>query len=1033
MNKPDTIATLFYRNKYLLHLAIVIIIIAGLTGYFSLPKTEDPELTNRIAIITTSYPGADAERVEALVTEPIETRMRELDEIKSVDSNSLPGISVVMLEFKDDVYDAEPVLAKARNYLNDVRPNLPEGTLPSFFDDQRFYAYTAMYTLVPDKVSDIVIAKRYADELANLIRNVSGTDFVKIFGEPEEEITVAIEPNILANLGLTVQQLADRITKSDTKMPAGTVYSKDNHIVFEVSGNFKVIDRVKNLPIASNLQSQIVRLDDIATITQGYFKPQRNIMLYDNKQGVLVATRMLPNTLINNWHKKLSDVTKNFAKDLPSNIKLIKIFDQKKYIDERLGGLRTSLLLSLLLVLTALFLTLGWRLSLILSFTLPLSILFAIACLRFIDLGIQQMTVVGMIVAIGIMIDNAIVISEMIQHKLIIGIKRMDALMQTIHHLWLPLLAATVTTIIAFLPFILLPGAIGEFVGGVSYSVIFTLIGSYIISHTIIASIVAQFAKKGHESKKSWLNNGITIPGLSNFYHKSLSWLMNRPYLAISGIVLLVCIGFGSKFLVTEQFFPAADRDQYTIDIRLKPSTSIEQTLKLTREVNNYLSTIPDIKQVTWLVGRSVPPFYYNALEKEEDTPNYAQGLVTAVNYKAAYKQVPILQKYFDEKYPNALILVTKVNQGPPFNAPIEIRIYGNDLSTLHYLGDQVRLKLLNLKDIIHTRTTLADSSLKVVFELNDDVVQSIGLDPATVANSMSNYLEGGTAGILLQMTEELPVRIRTIFDERKDIGKLGGLPITSTQSTSDIYLGIPLDAIGNINLTPSWYRITRRNGFRVNIIEAYLADDVLPAKVVKDWNNLLKNDPILTGEQYRFELGGEHEGRTEAVSELLYTLPVLFLIFCSILILIFRSLIDFAIIAFIAVMSFSMGLLSLFISGYPFGFVVIASLLGLIGLAINAAIVILTEITSNQEAKFGNKEEIINSTNNTTRHIVSTTITTAVGFMPLIIAGGLFWPPFAATIIGGVILTTSLSLYAVPTLYFTLVNLRKKNNESIS
>ncbi|WP_076410813.1 efflux RND transporter permease subunit [Shewanella sp. UCD-KL12] len=1010
----------FVENGRLASLFIALLIVAGLGAISSLPRMEDPDITNRFASVITQYPGASAERVEALVTEVLENQLRRLEELKLVQSTSRPGISVIQLELKDSVMDTEPVWSRARDLVADAKPLLPSPAQNALLDDQIGYANTAILGLVWKGGGEIRtdMLNRYAKELQSRLRLLSGTDFVKLYGAPTEEVLVQLDGNKINQLRLTPASIANILSNADTKVSAGEINNSHFRALIEVSGELDSLSRIRQVPLKIDDQGQIIRLGDIATIVKQPKTPANAIALIEQSQGVMVAARMLNNTRVDLWLAKVRTSVEELQESLPANIEVQWLFDQESYTSERLGGLVGSLLLGFVIILIVLMLTLGLRNALIVSLSLPLTALFTLACMKYIGLPIHQMSVTGLVVALGIMVDNAIVIVDAIAQRRQQGLSRVEAVSATLKHLWLPLAGSTITTMLAFAPIVLMPGAAGEFVGGIAISVMFALLGSYIISHTLIAGLAGRFGVDSNQSK--WYQRGIALPKVSQLFNATLNLALKRPLLSALLIGILPISGFIASGQMTEQFFPPSDRDMFQIEVHLPPHSSVQSTRTLVEKMDQQLRDTQGVTRIDWVIGGNAPSFYYNLLQRQQGASNYAQAMVKVTDFDTANRLIPQLQTKLDLANPQAQILVRKLEQGPPFNAPVELRVFGPNLDQLRLIGDEVRRILSNTPDVIHTRATLSAGAPKIWFQVNEDASLMSGLNLTEIAQQIQMATIGIKGGSILEQTESLPVRVRLQDSTREQQTKLSEINLVSQSGA-----GIPLSALATSQIQVSRGAIPRRDGQRVNTIEAYILSGVLPQQVLDDAK--AKIDSIALPAGYHIEVGGESAKRNEAVGNLLSNVVLVVTLLLATVVLSFNSFRLTAIILFSAMQSAGLGLLAVYLFGYPFGFTVIIGLLGLMGLAINAAIVILAELEDQDDSRQGNIDSIVKVVSSCGRHIGSTTITTIGGFLPLIIAGGGFWPPFAIAIAGGTLLTTLLSLIWVPTMYKLIMRPEKQ------
>lgn len=1014
----------FVENGRLVSLVIALLLVAGFGAISSLPRTEDPHITNRFASVITPYPGASAERVEALVTEVLENQLRRLEEIKLIQSTSRPGISVIQLELKDTVMETDPVWSRARDLLADAKINLPEGIPSPTLDDQIGYAYTAILSLVWNSNTPVRVdmLNRYAKELQSRLRLLSGTDFVKLYGAPTEEMLVQLDGNKMSQLQLTPASIAHILSGADSKIAAGEINNREFRALVEVSGELDSLTRIRQVPLKIDNQGQFIRLGDIALVTRQAKTPADSIALVDGEQGVFVAARMLNNSRVDLWQAQVNSVVDELNREVPANIQIQWLFEQNSYTSDRLGGLVVNLLQGFVIILLVLLLTLGLRNAIIVAISLPLTALFTLACMKYIGLPIHQMSVTGLVVALGIMVDNAIVIVDAISQRRQQGMSRLAAVSETIHHLWLPLAGSTITTILAFAPIVLMPGAAGEFVGGIAMSVMFALLGSYLISHTIIAGLAGRFS---HEGKYDvWYQHGINLPLVSQYFQTSLRIALKRPILSALLIGITPVLGFYASGKMTEQFFPPSDRDMFQIEVYLAPHVSLDNSLNQVQLMDKKLHAVNGITQVDWVVSGNTPSFYYNLTQRQQGATNYAQAMVKVTDFERANELIPELQQQFDSAFPEAQVLVRKLEQGPPFNAPVELMIFGPNLDTLRTLGDEVRNILAQTPDVLHTRATLSAGAPKLWLQVNEDASLMSGLSLTDIAKQIQMSTTGVIGGSVLEQTESLPVRVRLGDGSREQVTRLSEIQLVTPSGES-----VALSALAHNEVQVSRGAIPRRNGQRVNTIEAYIVSGVLPAQVLNDVKDKVAQLALPSG--YRIEIGGESAKRNEAVGNLLSNVMLVVTLLLATVVLSFNSFRLTAIILLSAIQSAGLGLLAVFVFGYPFGFPVIIGLLGLMGLAINAAIVILAELEDMPSVRLGDMETIVSTVSSCGRHISSTTITTVGGFIPLIIAGGGFWPPFAIAIAGGTLLTTLLSLVWVPTMYLLLMKTRKANNQS--
>mgnify|MGYP000689945009 FL=1 len=1017
-------------NTRLLILMTALLMVSGISAFMTLPRAEDPVIINRYANITTSFPGASAERVETLVTEVIENKLRELSEVKLVSSTSRPGVSIVTLELNDTITEPEPVWSQARDKLSDIESILPAGAHSPDLDSDHTYAFTTIASLTwsgagePDRLT----LGRYAKELAKRLRTLSGTEFVDEYGMPQEEIQISLRTADAAALGRSSANIAESLEGADAKNSAGELVSDYSRFGLEIKSELDSIERIKQVPIATDSNGHIIRMEDIASVKRGEKTPQDQIAIIDGEPGVIVAARMHPDLRVDNWTSRANALIGKFEQELPSNVKVTVLFNQQGYTETRLDDLGKSLMIGFGLILIVLFVTLGVRAAILVAISLPLTSLLTLSIMKMTGVPINQMSVTGLIVALGIMVDNAVVMVDTIQAYRLKGQQRAEATINALKHLWVPLLGSTLTTVLAFAPIILMPGASGEFVGGIAITVSFSLIGSYIISHTLIAGLATKLLPKqlsdvDKKGQHHWYMTGLRIPALTRWFSSSVRFGVTHPIITIALVLLVPFTGYWSMSQLTEQFFPPSDRDMFEIQVYMPPQASIYATKNTSEKIDDIIHRYPEVERIDWLVGANFPSFYYNLQARQNNAPYFSQAMVKTENFEQANTLIPELQKVLDKEVPQAQILVRKLNQGPPFTAPVELRVYGENLDTLKAIGEDVRLILAGVPHVTHTRETLQPGTPKVWLKVDEDTAKLNGISLNQFAGMLQTTLTGRESGSVIEGSESVPIRVRVADDARENLAHLSNirLPISS-----DVYsTGINVSTLAELELTTSRGAITRRNGQRVNTIEGYIEAGVLPQTVLNEFQKRLESYQMPSG--YTIGFGGESAERDNSVNSLISNVAVVVVLMVLVVVMSFNSFRMSSIIFMVAGLAGGLGLLSVWIFGYPFGFTVIIAMLGIAGLAINAAIVILTELKLDEQASSGNVDAVVEAVMSCTRHISSTTITTVGGFMPLIIAGGGFWPPFAVAIVGGTVLTTLISFYFVPVVYHLMTRNQRK------
>ena len=1016
------------NNGRLVALLIALLVIVGTAALQVLPRMEDPRTETRAALIQTPYPGANALRVEALVTRTIEDELRELPEIENIRSNSRAGLSTVTVLLYGSVIDSAPVMAEIRDKLNDLTPSLPHSAGAPRFRELNVFAHTIITAIEwqGQGAPRTALLGRYAKELQSRLLGIPGTEKTEIIGAPKEEILVSLDIPKADALGLTVERVAAHIAQADAKVAAGELISDHFKWQLEVRGELDSLERIRSIPLQRGSANEVVRLGDIAEVKRSQKLPEAEIAVIDGQKAIFLGAMTREDIRIEPWRQAAGRELADFNAEMPREVKARILFDQQNYTDKRLAELLGNIAIGFAVVLMVLVFTLGWRSAFIVAASLPLTLCFTLFCLQLKGIEIHQISVVGLVVSLGILVDNAIVMSDAIAQERRAGKPVYEAIRASIAHFWLPLLGSTLTTVLAFSPIAIMPGNAGEFVGPLAWSVIFSLLGSFLVAHTIVAGLSGRFLTKASTNSRAWWERGVVWPSAQKKFTSSILWCLRHPVTTLLIVMLLSASGLLGATRMSVSFFPPADRDMFQVALFMPPGTGIHTTLSVTEELSADIKAMPGIESVDWVVGNSAPKFYYNLLAGNDGMGYYAQAMIKAIDYRAADAAIKRLQRDTPRDYTEALVLTAKLEQGPPYNAPIELRLVGENLDTLRSLGRDIWRIVSQQPHVLGIRSSLENAQPKLWVNLDEDRMAQSGATLTEASAQLQAALTGRLSGSIIEGTEELPVRIRVNDRERADISRVeSGYLVLHDEAT---FNAIPFSALGDSAFVPEPSNVARYNGRRVNTIQVYPEVGVLSETVLQAILSGLDAADFSLPDGYRLELGGEADASGDATGDLMAYINVIVILLVLVIALTFNSFRMTAMVFSVAIAASGFGLLSVYLSGYSLGFIIIVACLGLMGLAINAAIVIMAELRISQPACEGDEQSILNSVMVCSRHIVSTTLTTAGGFLPLLFDSGTFWPPFAITIIGGTLLTTMVSFYFVPALFLLMA--RQRNFE---
>ncbi|WP_116364257.1 efflux RND transporter permease subunit [Parahaliea mediterranea] len=1031
------LAQVLFRHRRFVALLVIIILATGISSMRSIGRQEDPSITNFLATVTTFFPGAGPGRVEALVTRPLEDELRRIPEIDEISSTSSAGVSFLNIKLEETLSKQaiQRAWTEIRDTLGDVSNRFPPGASAPVFDDDRLTAYTTIIALsaAEDRPVSLSLLHRIALDLADAARNVSGTERVDLYGEPAEEVRVAVDEAALASRGLSLAQVTQALQQADPKIAAGRASGAGNDLLVEVSGEFDSLARIRDVTLHAGSGGS-VRVGDIARVYKSHTTPPPAMAIVNGRPGILVAVAMSDGLQVDRWSQQFAAFLDDWRANAPGGLEVTTTYDQSVYTQARLQGVIENLVVGVVLVLLVLLITLGWRAAVVVAVILPLCGLMSMTLLYYWGVAIHQMSVTGLIVALGLVVDGSIVMTDEIRKHLQRGETPLQAITASVHRLRVPLLSSTLTTILAFMPMVVLPGPSGDFMGSIAKAVVVMLGSSLLLAMTLTPVLAARLLPASLKREHHWWEQGMDSGRGGRLLSHALDWALRYRGASIALALALPLTGFLAFPSLTAQFFPGTDRDQMYVQVKLPDGRSIYDTAALVEQLDAKLRAEPLVRRVDWTLGESPPAFYYNMYRNREGIASWAEALVLTHDENQTDNLIRRLQQEVDREFPQARVIVRGIDQGPPVMAPLEVEIYGPNLERLRALGEQFRRRMEQVPDVTHSNASLSGGAPKLVFNVDEGRAQLAGLSLADAANTLDASLRGLTGGELLEDTQRLPVRVRLAEEDwggAQDIASLriAGTAAGATGPGEPAMGGVAMGMLGTPQLLPSSSPISRKNGERVNIVQAFLMRGVLPEEALKSLQADLAANPIALPAGYHYQFGGDSDVRADVVEQIMAPMGTILAAMLATIVMTFNSWRLSAIAGLVFVCSLGLSLLSLALFRYPFGVQAMIGVIGSIGVSINAAIIIMTALQENAQASQGNALAARQVVMDSSRHIVSTTVTTFGGFLPLILEGSQFWPPFAMAIAGGVLLSTVISFFLVPPLFCAAVTLKNRDD----
>ena len=1016
---------IFLDRPRILFLTLAFILLSGISSISTLPIQENPELAERWATVTISYPGATPERIETQVVDNLENKLREIVELDIEDLSSVitQGFSETLVELQQNVPPSliEEVWSKVQNKIDQIET--PDG-VTMLLERSSGPPITVEYIIdwKGEGNTPIIMMSRLAQQLQKRLSSVPGTEKTAIYGEAEEEIVVEVDSAKMSSLGLTYQEISTAIKSYDNKKPVGVVSDEYSEFLIRLKDNITTPQKIGEIPVKVINQSEIIRLQDIAEVSMQPANPIEDIFLYNGKRVLSVSATGSFSQRVFEYVENVDDQVDKMRLTLPEEFQIERIYDESIYVSSKFGELIKSFALATFFVLSLSFFFLGIRPGIIVTAILPFSVSLVLLGCRLIDLPLHQTSITGIIIALGLLIDNGIIVVEDYKYRRSIGLSVRESINQTLVHISTPLLAATATTVFAFMPIVTGEGSSIEFVGGMALTVIMSIISSLVLALIMVPVLMSYMERIPYFANINVHEEGYKNQKILKKYRKFLTWAFDVPRRAILISISLPLLGFLIFGSIPKDFFPANDRDMFRIHIELPTNSSSTKTLEKVQEIRNQVidSNLIELDKDYWFIGRWMPRVLMNIVGGEEKNGgnNHAQAVFFAKDYYEMIENLPKLSKMLVAQNSDLIIFVDSFQTGPPVFSDIQYSIIGDDENVLRAIGSELELIINDAPDVSHTKSLAGYSNTNIEFEFNSSNVSLSGKNTELLVNELYAENNGIVVSSMLDSNKEIPIRVKGIRESSDIIGNTGYLSIPAKDG---------IDFIGNygqatINKTSSY--VTRRNSQRVNQVEGWIWTGTLPHKteqyLEEKFNEFESNLPP----GYSIIVGGEAESRGQSQSQI-YSSAIIYLLLITFgLVFALNSFRQTLLILSVAIFSIGLSFLGLKLGQQNYGFIGTVGALGLIGLSINDSIIVLSHIKEKANQVSMTKSDLIEVVIRSTRHIITTSLTTLGGFLPLIFAN-IFFRPLAWAMSIGVLGATMTALLYIPAMFILLKKIK--------
>ena len=1004
---------------------IAVLIFAGIGAYFDAPRQMDPGFIIRTAMITTYFPGASPERVEQLITDPIEKVVQEIPQLDWVNSESRTGVSVIYVNVREEFKDMRPIWDDLRRKVDSVEPNLPEDITGPIVNDEFGDVYPIMFSMTGDGFSYMEL-KDIADDLRDELLRIKSVAKVDIIGAQEERLFVEYDNALLSRIGMTPDFLKDALQQRNIIQPGGEIDVANETIALEPSGNFSSVEELRRNVIRLPRSEELVYLEDIVDIYRGYVDPPEGLVRIEGKPGLTLAVSMAEGGNLIALGNELQGFFQYIQEQYPHGVEFYQTYFQPAQVDQKVSDFVESVVQAVAIVLIVMLLSLGLRTGLVVATLVPVTMIIAMWAMSVFDIQIDQMSLAALIIALGLLVDNAIVVSESIMVRMGAGEDGVSAALAATAELKVPLLIASLTTSAAFLPIRLAESAVGEYTGVLFSVVTITLLISWVLALTMIPLLCVRFLKP----------KPVEEPFDSAFYRLyrgTILAILRRPVLSITLAIVGFVAGMQLYTLVPQVFFPTQANNFFVAEFTFPPGTSIRTTESMVKDMGSFiereLTETEDREGVTHWASfiSTTPPRFNLGYNPNAPRPRFSETMVNTTNAEIVPSIMKRLEHYVTEHYPDVRPHVRPLGNGPPVAKPIEVRISGKDVERTFEIADTVKQWLNERNDTRNVGDDWGPRVKKMVIDVSEDRARRAGITNEDVATSLQTFLSGYETTQYREDDKTIPIVLRSVAEGRRNIDRLATLSVFSQDGSS-----VPLTQVAAGHLQWEASEILRRDLYATITVDSDVVAGVTAFDVIAELEPWLEEQKEQWGIGYRYEFGGEVEGSGKANASIADKLPIAGMVILMLLVWQFNSLrkpvIVLATILF-ALVGVAIGLVTVHFAGLPggyFGFMTLLGIVSLAGIVINNGIVLIDRIDIEMnENGLSPPHAVIQAAQQRFRPIILTTATTIASLVPLYAGGEAMWQPLAIAIMFGLAFSTMLTLGFVPLMYSLFYRVR--------
>lgn len=1006
------------KHRSIVIMIFLILSIVGASLYDNMERQENPTVVAPYALVKCIYPGANPEDIEKLVVKPLESKIREIEEIKRIESFSVDSAGVLKVKLKDLSDDqVSRIWEELKDKVDKAKSELPAGAYEPEVNTDIVETYGYIVTLSSDNY-DYRQLKQFAEDLKEKLKEDKGAAKVEIDGDFMQQINVELDLVKLRQFNISTEFMVKALKARNINIPGGNLdVGNEVKVPVQATGEYKNINEIKNTMVGMSEDGNVIYLKDVAKVSQGYEDRNKYIKV-DGKKAVMVGVKYVEGENIVKIGKRFNLILAEFKKDLPKDIKINVPINQSNYVEEAISLFQDNLVSAILLVVLVILISMGIRSAIVVSSSIPVIMMCTFIFMKLFSIQLHQVSIASLIISLSLLVANAIVANDNMFLYMENGLDRETACVRGVKDVQIPILTSTVTTIASFFPLSMMNGVAGKFVKSLPVLVSVALGLSYLTSLTLVPAMGYTFLKLDKKKKKNIFTEKLSnfkfiasiikkLYSVKSVYEKILRFLMKKPKM----VLLTSLVALGLSLLVVPslgvQLFPFVERDQFTIDLVVKDGSTLDKTQETADKIENLLLKDPSVKEVVYKAGDGLMKFNVT-FQENQVASNKAQFIVNA-----DIKNVHKIQEKLNKEISGARIEVKQLELGEPVGLPVQVRISGEDIKTLRAIASDIQKKLELIDEGQNLQNDYGLDSYKLVVDVNQDKANMTGLTTYDIASTIRMAVNGYEATKMKQVDsdDDIPVVIKIPKKDKDNVDVLNQIYFTS-QITKE---NVPLSYLADIKNEFSLNTIVRRDGKRTITIGFYPVEGYSSAELLKFTQKKLENYNMPKG--YSMVFGGESEDRSEAFKSLVIPFILAIIAIYMTMVFQFADLRRPFIIMGTIPLSFIGVIWGLKITGFPIGFMALLGGISLMGVVVNNGIVLIDyiEILRKEKELY---EAVIESSVTRFRPIMIGMITTVIGLIPMGISGGSLWAPMAYSIIFGLLVSSALTLFVIPAGY---------------